>query len=67
MLYVHRAEGDRVTALDRSRPVAELIGAGVDRVEWHFFRSPVTGKVGLTDELRSSLDKLGINIVIHDD
>ena len=44
----------------------ELIQA--DKIKasvWHFFRSPVTGRVGPSEPLRSALEDAGIEIVIH--
>ncbi|HET7505672.1 MAG TPA: SpvB/TcaC N-terminal domain-containing protein [Kofleriaceae bacterium] len=32
---------------------------------WHFFKSPVTGRVGPSGPLRQALEKAGIGIVIH--
>ena len=34
-------------------------------VEWHFFRSPVTGEIGPTAQLRQELDRAGIPVVEH--
>ena len=33
--------------------------------QWHFFRSPVTAKIGPTRPLQKALEDAGIRIVIH--
>lgn len=38
---------------------------GADEVFWHFFKSPVTGKIGPSGPLRKALEDAGINIVLH--
>ena len=38
----------------------------VKRVEWHFYKSPVTGKIGPSLPLLQRLSTKGIHIVIHD-
>lgn len=37
----------------------------VDEVTWHFFRSPVTGKIGPSAPLEKALKEAGINIMLH--
>lgn len=45
---------------------AELLGSGMlESSTWHFFRSPITGKVGPSGPLMKELHKNGISIVIH--
>jgi filamentous hemagglutinin len=47
---------------------AELLKDGaVESVEWHFFKSPTTGKSGPTESLREALEEAGITIIIHGD
>lgn len=38
-------------------------GSGVESAVWHFYPSPVTGRVGPTAALRSYLEGLGIKVV----
>lgn len=40
-------------------------GAQVNAVAWHFFRSPVTGKIGPVPELRAALQRAGITVIEH--
>lgn len=43
-----------------------LINRGkINSSTWHFFRSPVTGKVGASKPLLEALKTAGIKIVIH--
>jgi filamentous hemagglutinin len=37
----------------------------VKDVTWHFFKSPVTGMGGPSQQLLNSLQQNGINVVIH--
>jgi len=37
--------------------------SGVDRIEWEFSRSDVTGKSGPTPRLREALERAGITII----
>ncbi len=44
----------------------ELFNEGViEGVEWHFFKSGKTGKVGPSGPLKDYLEGLGIKVVIH--
>jgi len=38
----------------------------IGELEWHFFKSPTTGKIGPTASVESKLRERGIRIVIHD-
>jgi RHS repeat-associated protein len=45
---------------------AELMGTGaVDDVVWHFFRSPITGKMGPSQPLFEALLRNGIKVIKH--
>jgi len=45
---------------------AELLKAGdIKGAVWHFFRSPVTGKLGASQPLLDELAENGIKTVIH--
>jgi len=45
---------------------AELIGARqIEGATWHFFRSPVTGRVGPSGPLLNALEQGGIIVRIH--
>jgi RHS repeat-associated protein len=45
---------------------AELIASGrIKGATWHFFRSPQTGRIGLSDPLRRALREAGIKIKEH--
>lgn len=41
-------------------------GIYVNQVEWHFFKSPVAGKIGPTGPLEQKLREHGIPVIIHD-
>jgi filamentous hemagglutinin len=44
----------------------ELLSTGIIKSSvWHFFQSPVTGKIGPTGPLAQALKNAGIKIVIH--
>jgi RHS repeat-associated protein len=38
---------------------------GKIRIEWHFFKSPITGEIGPNKVLRKKLKAAGIDIVLH--
>ncbi len=40
-------------------------GSGVNAVIWHFFESPITGRIGPSAPLARALGEAGISIVIH--
>ncbi len=46
---------------------AELLNSvdEVTSVEWHFFKSGTTGKIGPSGPLKSYLESLGIKVIIH--
>lgn len=46
-----------------ARDVKALRSGQVDKVQWEFSRSGVTGKIGPTGPLRKKLQKFGIDIV----
>jgi len=49
------------------RKDAELLSnKKFDCVVWHFFRSPVTGKVGASAPLLKELERNNINYIIHE-
>ena len=49
------------------RKDAELVKNGdIDGATWHFFRSPITGKIGGSKPLINELKRNGIKVVIHD-
>jgi hypothetical protein len=53
--------------LDQIREDAAIIRQGdASKCEWHFFRSPYTGKVGVDPRVLQELDKHGIGYTIHD-
>jgi RHS repeat-associated protein len=57
-----------LTSLTRSQIAKdlELIKSGqLKGAVWHFFRSPVTNKIGPTNPLASALKKAGISWIIH--
>ena len=37
----------------------------VEKSVWHFYRSPITGKIGPSGPLMEQLDNAGIKIIIH--
>ena len=39
----------------------------INGIQWHFYRSPITGKLGPTPELRALLETYNIPIVMHDE
>lgn len=40
-----------------------LVDGRVKKIDWMFYRSPVTGKVGPTGPLREYLDRRGIGVI----
>ena len=45
---------------------AELLNSGrVAGYEWHFFQSPVTGRLGPSQPLLNELQRNGINVILH--
>ncbi len=44
----------------------ELLGKNqINGIEWHFFKSGTTGKVGPSGPLKDYLEGLGIKVIIH--
>jgi RHS repeat-associated protein len=44
----------------------ELLRTGqVEAVYWHFYRSPVTGKIGPSNPLQRALGAAGIKVIVH--
>lgn len=41
------------------------VKSGVEQVEWHFYKSPITGEIGPSEPLRAALNGAGIKIVIE--
>jgi RHS repeat-associated protein len=39
--------------------------SGINSIEWHFFRSGVTGEIGPTAPLRGVLERSNIDIIVH--
>jgi YD repeat-containing protein len=62
------AKAGRICLDDRIKSEIErdklLKRRGVD-VEWHFFKSPVTGQIGPTPALRGELSTAGITVIEH--
>ncbi len=48
-----------------AKDVRLLADKKVDEVTWHFFRSPVTGRIGPSAALEKSLKDAGIKILLH--
>lgn len=48
-----------------AKDVELLVTGQVERYEWHFFTSPVTGKIGPTEALFELLDQNGIKVMFH--
>lgn len=67
------AHESKVGYTSLTREIARQIGkdwylmrAGkVESVVWHFYRSPITGRIGISGRLRDALEAAGIIIQIH--
>ncbi len=62
------SKAGRISLSDRIRSEierdAQLVDEGI-QVEWHFFRSPITQKIGPSQRLRDELEGAGIKVFEH--